>query len=87
MTKYLDPIAAVEQPRADFIRYLLTAYPLRDPHLRYGFKQLLEQPGNLWQHPYLEGSQPLRTSRKSYPRSCGTTAKYSRCDWYRFGKN
>jgi ATP-dependent helicase YprA (DUF1998 family) len=62
MTKYLDPIAAVEQPRADFIRYLLTAYPLRDPHLRYGFKQLLEQPGNLWQHPYLEGSQPYKSS-------------------------
>jgi ATP-dependent helicase YprA (DUF1998 family) len=62
MTKYLDPIAAVEQPRADFIRYLLTAYPLRDPHLRYAFKQQLEQPGNLWQHPYLEGSQPYRSS-------------------------
>nr|MBA3920694.1 DEAD/DEAH box helicase [Nostocaceae cyanobacterium] len=62
MTKYLNPIAAVEQPRADFIRYLLTAYPLRDPHLRYGFKQLLEQPGNLWQHPYLEGSQPYNSS-------------------------
>jgi ATP-dependent helicase YprA (DUF1998 family) len=62
MSKYLDPIAAVEQPRADFIRYLLTAYPLRDPHLRYGLKQLLEQPGNVWQHPYLEGSQPYRSS-------------------------
>lgn len=62
MTKYLDPIAAVEQPREDFIRYLLTAYPLRDPHLRYAFQQQLEQPGNLWQHPYLEGSQPYRSS-------------------------
>ncbi|GAA6620527.1 DEAD/DEAH box helicase [Scytonema sp. NUACC26] len=59
---YLDPIAAVEQPRADFIRYLLTAYPLRDPHLRYGFRQLLEQSGNLWQHPYLDGSQPYCSS-------------------------
>jgi ATP-dependent helicase YprA (DUF1998 family) len=59
--KYLDPIAAVEQPRTDFIRYLLTAYPLRDPHLSYGLKQLLEQPGNVWQHPYLEGSQPYRS--------------------------
>ncbi len=62
MTKYLNPIAAVEQPRADFIRYLLTAYPLRDPHLRYAFQQLLGQPGNLWQHPYLEGSQPYYSS-------------------------
>ena len=61
-SKYLDPITAVEQPRADFIRYLVTAYPLRDPHLRYGFKQLLDQPGNVWQHPYLEGSQPYRSS-------------------------
>ncbi|BAY12979.1 DEAD/DEAH box helicase [Calothrix sp. NIES-2098] len=63
MTKnsnYLDPIAAVEQPRQDFIRYLLTAYPLRDPHLRYGLKQQLEVPGTVWQHPYLEGSQPYR---------------------------
>ncbi|MBC1212935.1 DEAD/DEAH box helicase [Trichormus variabilis ARAD] len=56
----LDPIAAVEQPRQDFIRYLLTAYPLRDPHLRYGLKQQLEVPGTVWQHPYLEGSQPYR---------------------------
>jgi len=62
MTQYLDPVAAVEQPREDFIRYLLTSYPLRDPHLRYGFKQLLDQPGNLWQHPYLEGSQPYCSS-------------------------
>ena len=62
MNRYLDPIAAVEQPREDFIRHLLTAYPLRDPHLRYGLKQLLEQPGNVWQHPYLEGSQPYRTA-------------------------
>ncbi len=62
MKSYLDPIAAVEQPREDFIRHLLTAYPLRDPHLRYGLKQLLEQPGNVWQHPYLEGSQPYRTA-------------------------
>ena len=63
MTKnsnYLDPIAAVEQPRQDFIRYLLTAYPLRDPHLRYGLKQQLEIPGTVWQHPYVEGSQPYR---------------------------
>ncbi|WP_236739162.1 DEAD/DEAH box helicase [[Phormidium ambiguum] IAM M-71] len=60
MTQYLDPIAAAEQPREDFIRYLLTAYPLRDPHLRYGLKQQLEQPGIVWQHPYLEGSQPYR---------------------------
>lgn len=65
MTKYLDldPKAAVEKTREDFIRYLLTNYPLRDPHLRHGFKQLLEQPGNLWQHPYLEGSQPYCSSR------------------------
>ncbi|MHC0068743.1 DEAD/DEAH box helicase, partial [Nostoc sp. UIC 10890] len=63
MTKnsnYLDPIAAVEQPRQDFIRYLLTAYPLRDPHLRYGLKQQLEIPGTVWQHPYVEGSQPYQ---------------------------
>jgi hypothetical protein len=59
-SKYLDPIAAVEQPRQDFIRYLLTAYPLRDRHLRYALKQQLEQPGTVWQHPYLEGSQPYK---------------------------
>jgi ATP-dependent helicase YprA (DUF1998 family) len=58
---HLDPIAAVNQPREDLIRYLLTAYPLSDRHLRYGFKQLLEQPGNIWQEPYLEGSQPYRS--------------------------
>lgn len=59
---YLDPIAAVEQPRKDLIRYLLTAYPLRDPHLRYGLKKQLEQPGTIWQYPYLEGSQPYQSA-------------------------
>ncbi len=63
MNNYLDPIAATQQPREDFIRYLLTAYPLRDPHLRYGLKQQLEQPGNVWQHSYLEGSQPYRPAK------------------------
>ena len=60
--QYLDPIAATEQPREDFIRHLMTAYPLRDPHLRYGLKQQLEKPGIVWQHPYLEGSQPYRAA-------------------------
>lgn len=61
-SKYLDPIKAVTQPRKDLIRYLLTAYPLRDRHLRYGLKKLLEQQGNIWQEPYLEGSQPYRST-------------------------
>jgi ATP-dependent helicase YprA (DUF1998 family) len=39
----------------------LTSYPLRDLHLHYGFKQLLEQPGNIYQYPYLEGTQPYKT--------------------------
>lgn len=60
--QYLDPIAATEQPRENFIRHLMTAYPLRDPHLRYGLKKQLEQPGTVWQHPYLEGSQPYRAA-------------------------
>ena len=60
--QYLDPIAATEQPREDFIRHLMTAYPLRDPHLRHGFKKQLEQPGTVWQQPYLEGSQPYRAA-------------------------
>ncbi|MEQ8996550.1 MAG: DEAD/DEAH box helicase [Coleofasciculus sp. B1-GNL1-01] len=63
MSHYLDPIAAVEQPRQDFIRYLLTAYPLRDPHLRYGLEEQLKQPGTIWQYPYLEGSQPYQTTK------------------------
>lgn len=62
-SKYLDPIAAVNQPREDLIRYLLTDYPLRDRHLRYGLKKLLEQPGNIWQEPYIEGSQPYRSAK------------------------
>ncbi|MEG3439468.1 DEAD/DEAH box helicase [Pannus brasiliensis CCIBt3594] len=59
---YLNPIAVTEQPRQDLIRYLLTAYPLRDPHLRYALRQQLEQPGTIWQYPYLEGSQPYRSA-------------------------
>jgi len=61
MTKYLNPIKVVEQPRQDFIRYLLTAYPLKDPELRNKFALALQQPGIIWQHPYLEGSQPYET--------------------------
>ncbi len=60
--KYLDPIAAITQPREDFIRYLLTAYPLRDRTLRDKLKEKLEQPGIVWQHPYLEGSQPYQSA-------------------------
>ena len=44
---YLNPIAATEQPREDFIRHLMTTYPLRDLHLRYGLKKQLEQPGTV----------------------------------------
>lgn len=59
---YLNPVQAARQPREDLIRYLLTAYPLRDPHLRLGFKKLLEAPGNIYQQPYLEGAQPYRST-------------------------
>jgi ATP-dependent helicase YprA (DUF1998 family) len=61
MSQYLDPIDAANQPRENLIRYLLTAYPLRDLHLRYGFKRLLEEPGAIAQYPYLEGAQPYQT--------------------------
>jgi ATP-dependent helicase YprA (DUF1998 family) len=61
-SKYLDPIAAINNPREDFIRYLLTAYPLRDRRLRDKLKDKLEQPGTVWQHPYLEGSQPYESA-------------------------
>lgn len=60
MTRYLDPIAATRQPREDFIRYLLTAYPLRDSSLRDKLQHALNQPGSIWQVPYLEGAQPYR---------------------------
>jgi hypothetical protein len=63
MSNYLNPIAATEEPRRDFIRYLLTEYSLRDSHLRYGFRKLLEQVGNVWQTPYLEGSQPYESGQ------------------------
>jgi hypothetical protein len=57
---YLDPIAAITEPREDFIRYLLTAYPIKDTKLRQKLEDKLEQPGIVWQHPYLEGSQPYQ---------------------------
>ena len=59
---YLDPIKAITNPREDFIRYLLTAYPLRDRNLREKLKEKLEEPGIVWQHPYLEGSQPYQSA-------------------------
>ena len=57
---YLDPIAAITQPRQDFIRYLLTAYPIKDRTLREKLEAQLNQPGVVWQHPYVEGSQPYQ---------------------------
>lgn len=57
---YLDPIAAITQPRQDFIRYLLTAYPIKDKVLREKLEAQLNQPGIVWQHPYVEGSQPYQ---------------------------
>ncbi|MDV3002037.1 MAG: hypothetical protein N5P05_003643 [Chroococcopsis gigantea SAG 12.99] len=60
MSNYLNPIDAATVPRENLIRYLLTAYPLRDPHLHYGLKKLLETPGNIFQQAYLEGVQPYR---------------------------
>jgi len=56
----LDAIAATTQPRSTLIRYLLDAYPLKDPHLRAGFRELLEEPGCITQEPYLEGTQPYK---------------------------
>lgn len=60
--KYLDPIKAITNPREDFIRYLLTAYPLRDRNLRERLEKNLRQPGIVWQQPYLEGSQPYQSA-------------------------
>jgi ATP-dependent helicase YprA (DUF1998 family) len=60
MKSYLDPIDAAKQPREDFIRYLLTAYPLRDSSLRDKFEKELNKQGSIWQVPYLEGAQPYR---------------------------
>jgi ATP-dependent helicase YprA (DUF1998 family) len=56
----LDAIAATTQPRNTLIRYLLDSYPLKDPHLRAGFRELLEEPGTITQEPYLEGTQPYK---------------------------
>jgi len=61
MTAGLDAVQAATEPRESLIRYLLTAYPLRDPHLRYGFEQLLREPGAVAQDPYLEGTQPYQS--------------------------
>ncbi len=60
---YLDPIAAINEPRKDFIRYLLTAYPIKDKVLYQKIKEKLEQPGVVWQHPYLEGAQPYEVGQ------------------------
>ena len=56
----LDAIAATTKPRSTLIRYLLDAYPLKDPHLRAGFRELLEESGSITQEPYLEGTQPYK---------------------------
>ncbi len=62
-TKGLDAVAAATEPRKSLISYLLSAYPLKDPHLKHGFRELLEVPGAIAQDPYLEGTQPYETSK------------------------
>ena len=56
----LNAIDATRKPRESLIRYLLTAYPLSDPHLRHGFQKLLQEPGAIAQDPYVEGMQPYK---------------------------
>jgi len=56
----LNAIDATRKPRESLVRYLLTAYPLSDPHLRHGFQKLLEEPGAIAQDPYVEGMQPYK---------------------------
>lgn len=63
ITTGLDAVAAATEPRESLIRYLLSAYYLRDPHLRHGFEQMLREPGAIAQDPYLEGTQPYQSAK------------------------
>lgn len=59
----LDPLVASEQIREDYLRYVQTAFPMKDPLLRDAFRHLIRRPGFLVKGPYLEGTPPLRPAR------------------------
>lgn len=58
----IDPIAAFEQIRDNFILYVKTAFGTRFPEIEHEREDLLRQPGVLNQEPWLE---PLPTYKSS----------------------
>ena len=58
----LDPLLASQQIREDYLRYIQTAFPLKDARLSGSFRRLIRRPDFLVKGPYLEGTPPLRTS-------------------------
>jgi ATP-dependent helicase YprA (DUF1998 family) len=59
----LDAVSAATTTRESLVEYLLAAYPINEPDLRRGFKELLLQPGTIAQDPYLEGNQPYEAGK------------------------
>jgi hypothetical protein len=57
----LDPIHATNHLRESYLRYLATAFPLKDTPLAEQFRALLSEPERLLKGPYLEATPPFRT--------------------------
>lgn len=58
----LDPIYATNHLRQSYLRYLATAFPLKDSALAAQFRALICEPERLVKGPYLEATPPFRTS-------------------------
>jgi len=56
----LDPLQASAEITEDYLRYVQTAFPLKDARLREQLRRLVRRPDFLVKGPYLEGTPPLR---------------------------
>jgi len=57
----LDPIYATNHLKQSYLRYLATAFPLKDAALAGQFRALLDEPERLVKGPYLEATPPFQT--------------------------
>jgi ATP-dependent helicase YprA (DUF1998 family) len=59
----LDPIGATRRIREAYLRYLGTAFPLREPGLKEQFAREIARAGRFFKGPYLEATPPFRPGK------------------------
>jgi ATP-dependent helicase YprA (DUF1998 family) len=86
----LDPLRTAEAVRVAYLRYLKTAFPLKEQGLSHQFSKLLEDPSKLVKGPYLEATPPFKPGASlkdlvnegllapNFPRICSSNLPYER---------